>query len=73
MLSLIPGTGLDAVLPQSLCSRTLMSRLILKSVAVFVELKQCLLFAVTAGCLRWNIHNIYSTINPVVKHFLDPT
>lgn len=50
-----------------------MSRLILKSVAVFVELKQCLLFAVTAGCLRWNIHNIYSTINPVVKHFLDPT
>lgn len=31
MLSLVPGIGLDALLPWSLCGRTLMSRLMLES------------------------------------------
>lgn len=52
MLSLVPGTGLDAVLPWSLCSRTLMSGLVLQPAFVFLWLKQCLLSAITAEQLQ---------------------
>ena len=75
MLSLVPGTGLDAVLPWSLCSRTLMSRLILQTVAVYLGLKWYLPSAITAEqlqCCGGICIYIYSTINPVVKYFLDP-
>lgn len=52
MLNPVPGTGLDALLPWSLCSRTLLSSLILQPVALFLGLKLWLPSAITAEQLQ---------------------